>query len=58
MNRVYLNLGLLLYSEGDRVGATEHPRKTAEDPNLAISAAAQQVLERVNAQRSVSTPVL
>lgn len=51
MNRVHLNLGLLLYSQGDRAGAAEHLRKAAGDLNPAISTAAQQALERVGAQR-------
>jgi tetratricopeptide (TPR) repeat protein len=47
MRRVHLNLGLLLYSQGNRTGAIEHLRIAATDPNPAIAGQANQALQRL-----------
>jgi tetratricopeptide (TPR) repeat protein len=50
MMRVQLNLGLLLYSQGDRTEAIEHLRIAATDSNPAIAGQASQALQKLGAQ--------
>jgi tetratricopeptide (TPR) repeat protein len=47
MNRVQLNLGLLLYSQGDRAGAIEHLRLAATDSNPTIASQAIAALQKL-----------
>jgi len=50
MNRVHLNLGLLLLAQGDRAGAIEHLRRAAADANPAVAGPAAQALEKLGAK--------
>ncbi len=50
MMRVQLNLGLLLYSRGDRTEAIEHLRIAASDSNPAISGPASHALQKLGVQ--------
>jgi tetratricopeptide (TPR) repeat protein len=50
MMRVQLNLGLLLYSQGDRIEAIKHLRIAASDPNPAVSGPAGQALQKLGVQ--------
>jgi tetratricopeptide (TPR) repeat protein len=50
MNRVHLNLGLLLYSQGDKSGAITHLRQAASDSNAAVAGPAAQALEKIGAR--------
>jgi tetratricopeptide (TPR) repeat protein len=47
MNRVQLNLGLLLYAQGNRAEAVEHLQRAATDSNPAIAGPAAQALQRL-----------
>ena len=47
MTRVQLNLGLLLYAQGNRAEAIEHLRIAASDSNPAVAGPASQALQRL-----------
>ncbi len=47
MTRVQLNLGLLLYAQGNRAEAIEHLRIAASDTNPAVAGPASQALQRL-----------
>ncbi|MCU1322266.1 MAG: Tetratricopeptide 2 repeat protein [Acidobacteriaceae bacterium] len=50
MMRVHLNLGLLLYSQGNRTEAIEHLRIAATDSNPVVAGQASQALQRLGVQ--------
>jgi tetratricopeptide (TPR) repeat protein len=50
LSRVQLNLGLLLFSQGDRTGAIEHLRKAAAGADPGIASQASQALQRLGVQ--------